>query len=274
MGYAQAMLAGAAAGISEHLFMFPVDTVKTRLQVIGVPGMPIYRGVLHAFNSIVRREGIAHLYKGLPAILLGAVPSHAAYFATYEFVKDHIGGRAPGHHPLINGFAGACAVMAHDAIVTPLDVVKQRMQVYKSQHNTIVSCVRSIVRQEGAGVLFASYPVTVAMNVPFMAVHFATYESVKLHLTDHMHCPSITSHLMAGAAAGALGGFVSTPFDVVKTRIQVNGDTSGLRHVLATIAEREGYRALFQGAIARCMYFTPSAAICWTTYEAFKAWLA
>jgi hypothetical protein len=39
IGYARTMVAGAFAGVSEHLCMFPVDTVKTRLQVAGLPGM-------------------------------------------------------------------------------------------------------------------------------------------------------------------------------------------------------------------------------------------
>lgn len=247
-----------------HRFIFSLNC--------DVPCSSLRLGVLDTFGSIVRKEGIGHLYKGLPAILVGAIPSHAVYFATYEFVKERLGGRAPGHHPIVNGVSGACAVMAHDAIVTPLDVIKQRMQVYKSQHDSVFSCLRSIVRNEGVRVLFASYPITVAMNVPFMAVHFATYEGVKLQL-EQSYGHGVWAHLLAGACAGALGGFVSTPFDVCKTMIQIRGDVSGVRNVMKRIVKHGGIPALFHGATARCLYFTPSAAICWTTYEAFKSWL-
>ena len=37
----QHMLAGATAGIAEHVAMFPVDTVKTRMQALGHPGQRV-----------------------------------------------------------------------------------------------------------------------------------------------------------------------------------------------------------------------------------------
>lgn len=38
MGFEKAMVAGAAAGVTEHVFMFPVDTVKTRMQALQTAG--------------------------------------------------------------------------------------------------------------------------------------------------------------------------------------------------------------------------------------------
>ena len=43
------MLAGAVAGILEHTLMFPVDTIKTRMQALAHPGQqasPIF-GILY-----------------------------------------------------------------------------------------------------------------------------------------------------------------------------------------------------------------------------------
>lgn len=34
LGYEKAMVAGATAGVIEHVFMFPVDTIKTRMQAL------------------------------------------------------------------------------------------------------------------------------------------------------------------------------------------------------------------------------------------------
>jgi solute carrier family 25 iron transporter 28/37 len=47
----------------------------------------------------------------------------------YEAVKEKLGGYKAGHNPLISGFAGATATAFNDAIMTPADVVKQRLQV-------------------------------------------------------------------------------------------------------------------------------------------------
>lgn len=35
------MLAGAVAGISEHVAMYPMDTIKTRMQALGHPGQRV-----------------------------------------------------------------------------------------------------------------------------------------------------------------------------------------------------------------------------------------
>jgi solute carrier family 25 iron transporter 28/37 len=37
----QHMLAGAVAGITEHTAMYPVDTIKTRMQALSHPGQRV-----------------------------------------------------------------------------------------------------------------------------------------------------------------------------------------------------------------------------------------
>ena len=57
-------------------------------------------------------------------------PSHALYFAAYEASKQKLGGNQPGHHVLATGVSGVVATLVNDTIMTPLDVVKQRLQVH------------------------------------------------------------------------------------------------------------------------------------------------
>ena len=56
-------------------------------------------------------------------------PAHALYFATYEISKESFGGNLPGHHPLASAAAGTIATVVNDGVMTPADVVKQRLQV-------------------------------------------------------------------------------------------------------------------------------------------------
>mmetsp|Transcript_2800 Transcript_2800/g.5166 ORF Transcript_2800/g.5166 Transcript_2800/m.5166 type:complete len:150 (-) Transcript_2800:623-1072(-) len=78
------MVAGSAAGAMEHIFMYPVDTVKTRMQASAQPGQPAYNGVLKTFSSIAHSEGIPRLYRGISPVLVTALPSHGVYFGMYE----------------------------------------------------------------------------------------------------------------------------------------------------------------------------------------------
>jgi solute carrier family 25 iron transporter 28/37 len=173
------MLAGSVAGMVEHMAMFPVDTLKTRMQMLASAGGSRHSTVSRALVSIVKSEGAVGLYRGIGAMGLGAGPAHAVYFSVYEVCKHKLGGNEKGYHPLAHGTAGALATVASDAVFTPMDVVKQRLQLKHTPYRGLTHCIATMLRVEGFGAFYTSYPTTVVMNVPFTAVHFASYEAAK-----------------------------------------------------------------------------------------------
>ena len=59
--------AGAVAGVSEILIMYPLDVVKTRVQIQGrvaVAGQDHYTGMVDCFRKIIANEGYAQTYQG------------------------------------------------------------------------------------------------------------------------------------------------------------------------------------------------------------------
>lgn len=64
--------------------------------------------------------------------------------------QDRFGVNEPGHHPAGAAIAGAAATVFHDAIMTPMDVVKQRLQL--GYHKGMLDCVLTIRRTEGTQV--------------------------------------------------------------------------------------------------------------------------
>lgn len=72
----------------------------------------------------------------------GAAPAHALFFGAYEFTKHHFGGNMAGHRPVEVAAAGACATVAMDGILTPMDAVKQRMQLTNNYRNVLDCLVR------------------------------------------------------------------------------------------------------------------------------------
>jgi len=102
------MVAGAFAGIAEHSVMYPIDLLKTRMQVVNPTPAAIYTGIGNAIATISRAEGYLSLWRGLSSVVVGAGPAHAVYFATYEAVKQAMGGNAAGHHPLAAGARAHC----------------------------------------------------------------------------------------------------------------------------------------------------------------------
>lgn len=270
--------------------MYPVDTIKTRMQALCHPGQQLHgTSVVRAASAVIRREGWRGLYSGVRAQLLGTGPAHAIYFAVYEEAKVLlVPDGQMGHSHLGTAAAGALATIASDAFNVPFDTVKQRLQVAHSPYSGIADCVRMMVRQEGIGSLFKSLPTTILMNVPFTAIHFTTYEAGKRTLEDAGLTGGLQVELLAGGTAGGLAAAVTTPLDVVKTRLQLAGvhaaATSSSRHdpprasalvpTLRQMVREEGLHSLLRGIQPRVLFHVPSAAICWGTYETFKRLLA
>lgn len=77
---AVSVLAGAVTGLCETLLMFPLENVKTQQQLKSRSLMV----------DVVRRtyavHGIAGFYKGLPPVLVGAIPSQALRWGVFALV--------------------------------------------------------------------------------------------------------------------------------------------------------------------------------------------
>lgn len=157
------------------------------------------------------------------------------------------------------------------------------MQMYKSPYRGLWDCVCKVTRTEGAGAFYRSYSTQLTMNIPFQAVHFITYETMQEWLNPHRHYHPAT-HIVSGAAAGAISAAITTPLDVCKTllntqenvalsSVNISGHLSGMANTFRTVYKLGGVAAFFKGAQARVIYQMPSTAIAWSVYEFFKYFL-
>ncbi|KAG8929176.1 Fe(2+) transporter [Tulasnella sp. 418] len=275
------MLAGAMAGISEHAVMFPVDSIKTRMQVFtAAPGGSTYSGVANAFSRISSTEGLRALWRGVASVIMGAGPAHAVHFGAYEFVKELAGGNKPGHQPIATAIAGAAATTANDALMNPFDVIKQRMQIHNSQFRSVFTCARTVYKNEGLAAFYVSYPTTITMTIPFTAVQFTVYEYFKEVLNPSGVYSPLT-HVASGAAAGAVAAAVTTPLDVAKTLLQTRGTSAdpeirharGMGDAFRIIWKRNGIKGFSRGLTPRVLTHMPSNALSWLSYEFFKVFI-
>lgn len=269
------MLAGAAAGVLEHTVMYPVDCIKTRMQSINSVR---YRSIIHAVATIQQKEGFKRLFRGMGAMITGAGPAHAMYFAGYERLKYNFtlfANDGMKNSSLANGMAGGFATILHDIVMNPAEVVKQRMQMYGSRHKTLLQCITATYRTEGVRAFYRSFPTQLIMNVPFQAVHFVVYEATQEHLNPD-RCYNPVTHVASGALAGACAAFITNPLDVCRTLLNTqelsNRDLriKGLRQAARVIYQTDGIRTFFRGVTPRVLYQMPSTAIAWSVYELFK----
>jgi asparaginyl-tRNA synthetase len=76
------------------------------MQIVNPSPTAMYTGISNAMVTISRVEGFRTLWRGLSSVIIGAGPAHAVYFASYEAVKQSLGGNEGAndeHHPFAAG---------------------------------------------------------------------------------------------------------------------------------------------------------------------------
>ncbi|RWV79624.1 hypothetical protein GW17_00059209 [Ensete ventricosum] len=90
LGRGPLIVAGGLAGASFWLFVYPIDVVKSVIQVDGFKN-PKYSGSLDAFRRILAAEGMKGLYRGFGPAMARSVPANAVCFLAYEVTRSSLG---------------------------------------------------------------------------------------------------------------------------------------------------------------------------------------
>jgi len=280
------LTAGALAGIFEHTVTFPLDSLKTRMQNMSRKSHSLNAEI----RSVASTEGLGKLWRGVWSVVIGAGPAHAIYFASYEQSRKillkwqqeqhgHAFLQTPQMKSVLFGCSGAVATILSDAVMTPFDVLKQRLQL--NQYSSLISCARSVIKHEGFRALYLSYPATLLLNVPFHSIQFPCYELVQETLNPlKKYSPLV--HCFSGAVAGGVAAAATTPIDNLKTVLQTRGcleasESAKIKGSLSAarfIIEKRGYRGFWAGVAPRILTHMPATAACWTIYEYFKMFLS
>ncbi|KRY49035.1 Mitoferrin [Trichinella britovi] len=264
------LLAGAAAGIMEHCLFYPIDSVKTRMQSLCRCPEQSCRTPVAGLFSIVRREGFLRSLRGINAIATGSVPAHALYFTVYEKSKLLLTNGHLSSNPFAQGIAGILATLVHDAVMNPVEVIKQRMQVWGSPYKSSIECARCVYNREGVCAFYRSYSTQLLMNIPFQVIHFLTYEQAQQRLNPkRLYDPK--SHVISGAVAGGLAAAVTTPLDVCKTALNTQPKDAlhcrtslyGIGDAVRAIYACKGFNGFWSGLQARVLFQVPTTAMTW-----------
>ena len=282
--------AGMAGGVAEALTLFPMDTIKTRLQM-DTHGR--YSGVADCARTIVRHEGgISRLYAGLTPFTSQLVMKYAYRFGSFTWFRRMLGSTAEHHcgsdfraaHAATINFAAGLASGITEAVlvVNPFEVVKVRLQNdaphTAARYRGPVHCAATIVREEGALALLKGITPTMIRQGSNQAFNFMVFSALNQHFWgkrdgDGKRLAS-WKVFTNGIIAGAVGPCFNAPMDVVKTRLMAQNNTAvghggppqyqGFLDCTRTIARTEGVAALWKGLAPRLMRLAPGQAITWT----------
>ena len=139
--------------------LFPIDTLKTRLQAPG---------------GFRQAGGFSGIYRGLGAAAAGSVPGAALFFTAYERTKHTLGAE--------NTSAQVCAASVGETVAcsvrVPVENVKQNQQAGKIDAR-LLSGASQILRESGVGGFYRGFGATVGREVPFAMIQMPLLESAK-----------------------------------------------------------------------------------------------
>ncbi|XP_039184568.1 S-adenosylmethionine mitochondrial carrier protein isoform X2 [Crotalus tigris] len=235
------LVAGGLAGVCVDLTLFPLDTLKTRLQ---------------SPQGLKKAGGFRGIYAGVPSAAIGSFPNAAAFFVTYEYTKAVLHTDAsPYFAPIIHMMAASFGEVVACLIRVPAEVVKQRAQV--SPSSSTLRILSQTVYEEGILGLYRGYKSTVLREIPFSLVQFPVWESLKeLWSWKQGHVVDSWQSAVCGAFAGGFAAAVTTPLDVAKTRIMLakTGSRTASGNVLSALQDvwrTQGISGLFSGIVPR-----------------------
>ncbi|RCK65421.1 putative mitochondrial carrier protein PET8 [Candida viswanathii] len=251
------LISGACAGVSTDLAFFPIDTIKTRLQAKG---------------GFFANGGYKGIYRGLGSCVVASAPLASLFFVTYDTLKRDLVPyvSSPGGRHMIAASMGEIAACF---VRVPAEVIKQRAQAAHLGNSTSWSNLVHILKNSlNEGVirgLYRGWNTTIMREIPFTIIQFPLYEWLKVQWLENVWF--VPEGGVKGAACGMIAGGVAaaltTPLDVIKTRIMLHKERISVVKLVKGLIREEGAGALFNGIVPRTCWISCGGAIFLGCYE-------
>jgi solute carrier family 25 citrate transporter 1 len=271
------MAAGCLAGAVEATAVWPMEFIKTQLQLQSRAkggAAPPYAGMVGGLSYTVRTTGFLSLYRGLAPTLIGSFPKAGIRFGLNAAIKDSLrdgeGNLTMGKNFVAGLGAGVCEALI---IVAPVETVKTRCI---EADMAFVEGLRHILRTEGLGGIYQGAAATAlkqGSNCGLRFMWFNKYREVVTGSGEREMTPLLG--LAGGMSAGCFSTLGNNPFDVVKTRMQGSGAAryGGTMDCARQIMAKEGVPAFYAGIIPRLGRVVPGQGIIFMSFETIQTML-
>lgn len=265
-GYA---VAGAFGAVVANALVYPLDIIKTRLQVQVKPkvGEQQYSDVLKAepnehftstidaFNKILLKEGPSGLYAGMVGSLIGVASTNFAYFYWYTLVRSFYLSKLRPNTTLstaaelsLGAIAGALAQL----FTIPVAVITTRQQTStKDERKGLIETAKDVIAEDGLSGLWRGLKASLVLVIN-PSITYGAYQ--RLHAVIFPGKSRLTPYeaFLLGAMSKTLATLVTQPLIVAKVGLQSKPPPGAPQfkkfgQVMAYVVKHEGAMGLFKG---------------------------
>ncbi|CAO2587291.1 Solute carrier family 25 member 47, partial [Lemmus lemmus] len=245
--------------------------------------------IWHCIRDTYCQERVWGFYRGLslPVCTVSLVSSLS--FGTYHHCLAHIcrfryGSTDAKPTKADITLSGGASGLVRVFLTSPTEVAKVRLQTQaqaqthaclepRLKYRGPLHCLVTVAREEGLRGLYKGSSALLLREGHSFATYFLSYAMLCERLTPAGHSqPDVVGVLVAGGCAGVLAWAVATPMDVIKSRLQADGQGQqryrGLLHCVVTSVREEGPRVLFKGLTLNCCRAFPVNMVVFVAYEA------
>lgn len=262
-------IAGAIGSVVGMTTFYPLDTVRSRLQL---EEKREAKNTFTVMSELVNEEGLATLYRGIVPVLQSLCASNFVYFYAFHGLKSVQSeqSRTAGRDLLLASISGIINVLT----TTPLWVVNTRMKMAgvnkQTRYKTLIGGLIHISRTEGTAALWnGTLPSILLVVNP--ALQMATYEAIKRRLSG-VELNSL-GYFIIGAIAKAIATALTYPLQLVQTKLRHGHGyknlpaDAGMLQLTVYILKRFGVNGLYKGMEAKLLQTVLTAALMFTAYE-------
>jgi len=247
----------------------PVDFIKTRKQYLktSVPFATLFK---HTFQE----KGIRGFYPSIvPAVL-----RHWVYTTTRVGLYEHL--RSNESNFFNKMYSGMVAGGLAQAIASPTDLIKVKLQTQslkvsdtissnkKLPPQTVSTIIKNVIKTQGFKGFYYGWQPNVMRAMTVNLGELVAYDSGKQYLLQYMN-DSIVCHGFASLHSGFWSTLLSTPADVLKTRIMADSKHTMIQ-CSRDIIKTEGFFSLWKGFFPNWFRLAPWQFVFWVTYEQLR----
>jgi solute carrier family 25 (mitochondrial S-adenosylmethionine transporter), member 26 len=238
-----------------------------------------------------------------------------AFFTTYEGTKSVMEKNLPSAvpTPLVHAAASGTAELVSCFILTPAEVLKQNAQMVNKSSSTSGSLstgnatLQAFKKFKKPSQLWRGYTALAARNLPFTGLQFPLFEALRTYIQDKRREKGLEKGglwerglvtAISAGAAGSVAAWVTTPIDVVKTRIMLSASSSSTPEasgkeggvigavealtkkrksswaIGADVVKENGVRGLWRGGLLRAVWTALGSGLYLGVYESGRYYLA